>query len=99
MRVDDDAAQIGVGIGAGIEPGPGPVELDEAGLDKILSGMPVAGQQDRYPQVALAVLAHEGSETLVEVARVSPHRSFFQMAWIPYAHTPPVPPYVDCRRR
>ena len=29
-----------------------------------------------YPQVPLAVLAHESSETLVEVASVPPHRSF-----------------------
>jgi hypothetical protein len=46
VRVDNDAAQVGIRISIGLKPRPGPVKLDEAGLDKILSGVPVAREQD-----------------------------------------------------
>jgi hypothetical protein len=46
VRVDNDAPQVGIRIGIGLKPRPGLVNLDEAGLDKVLSGMPVAGEQD-----------------------------------------------------
>jgi hypothetical protein len=58
-------------------PRPGLVKLDEAGLDKILGGVPVAGEQDGQPQVALAVPAYESGETFIEVAGLSAHPSLF----------------------
>jgi hypothetical protein len=89
VRVDDDAAQVDVGVSASLEPRPGLVELDEAGLDKILGGMPVAGEQDSYPQVVLAALAHESGEAFVEAAGISAHPSCSLLAVVNLiAYTP-----------
>jgi hypothetical protein len=79
VRVDHDAPQVGVRVRAGVEPRPGPVELDQAGLDEILCCVPVPGEQHRHPQMVIAVLADIGREPLVDRA-IASHSSPFGRA-------------------
>jgi hypothetical protein len=58
---------------------PGALELDQAGLDEILRRVPVAGEQDRDPQVVVAAITDVRGEVFVRVAAVASHPSSFRL--------------------
>jgi hypothetical protein len=73
---DHDPAQVRVRVAVNlIDPGPGPVQLDQAGLHQVLGRVSVPGEQDRDPQVPLTARSHERGETHLN-AVITRHHAF-----------------------